>query len=133
MEVALKAVITLSVTINCNYNTAFDYLSVPTNQKEWGIHFFQDIEKIGDQYIATVPFGKLPMVIKSNRETGILDIYLNDGNPIRTRLIQIEENISVYNFTLVQPKNMSKEEWDTIALPNMKDELNILKSILENK
>lgn len=133
METVLRTVVTLSVTINCTYDKAFDYLSIPLNQKEWAIHFFQDIEEIDDKYIATLPFGKLPMEIKSNHETGILDIYLGDGNPTRTRLINIEENLCVYNFTLAQPEDMPDEVWNNVALLNMKDELNILKSILENK
>lgn len=133
METVLRTVVTLSVTINCAYDKAFNYLSIPLNQKEWAIHFFQDIEEVNGKYIATLPFGKLPMEIKSDYETGILDIYLGDGNPTRTRLIKIEDHLCVYNFTLAQPKDMPDEMWNNVALPNMKDELNILKSILENE
>ncbi len=86
METVLRNIVTLSVVINCSYDTAFEYLSMPMNQKEWAIHFFQDIEEIEGEIIATLPFGKLPMTIKSEYETGILDIYLGDGKPTRTRL-----------------------------------------------
>ncbi len=133
METILRNIVTLSVTINCSYDTAFEYLSKPINQKEWAIHFFQDIEEIDGKIIATLPFGKLPMEIKSDYETGILDIYLGDGKPIRTRLINIEDNINIYNFTLAQPQGMPDEVWKNKALPDMEDELNNLKSILENK
>lgn len=133
METVLRTVVTVSVTINCTYDNAFEYLSIPINQKEWAIHFFQDIEEIDGAYIATLPFGKLPIDIKSDYKTGVLDIYLGDNNPIPTRLIQIEEDISVYNFTLTQPKNMPDEVWNNVALPNMREELDTLKSILESK
>jgi len=133
METVLRNIVTLSVTINCSYDTAFEYLSIPINQKEWAIHFFQDIEEIDGKTIATLPFGKLPMEIKSDYETGILDIYLGDGKPTRSRLINIEDSINVYNFTLAQPKGMPNEVWVNKALPDMQDELNTLKSKLENK
>jgi hypothetical protein len=133
METVLRSIVTLSVTINCSYDTAFEYLSKPLNQKEWAIYFFQDIEEIDGKTIATLPFGKLPMEIKSDYETGILDIYLGDGNPTCTRLINIEEGLNMYNFTLAQPKGMPDEVWNNKALIDMQDELNTLKSILENK
>ncbi len=133
METLLRNIVTLSVTINCSYNTAFEYLSKPINQKEWAVHFFQNIEEINGKTIATLPFGKLPMEIKSDYETGVLDIYLGDGKPARTRLINVEDNLNIYNFTLAQPQGMSDEVWKNKALPDMEEELNNLKSILENK
>lgn len=133
METLLRSVETLSVTIDCSYKTAFEYLSTPINQKDWAIHFFQNIEEIDGKVIATLPFGKLPMEIKSDAETGVLDIYLGNSKPIRTRLIHIEGNMNVYNFTLAQPNGMPDAVWKTEALPNMQDELNILKSILDRK
>ena len=133
METVLRNIVTLSVTITCLYDKAFEYLSIPINQKEWAIHFFQDIEEIDGKTIATLPFGKLPMELKSDYDTGILDIYLGEGKPTRTRLINIDDNLNIYNFTLAQPKGMPDEVWENKALPDMQDELNTLKLILENK
>lgn len=133
METTLRSVVTLSVTLNSSYEVAFEYLSIPTNQKEWAIHFFKDIEEVNGKTIATLPFGKLSMEIKSDYETGVLDIYLGDGRPTRTRLIEIEENLCIYNFTLAQPKGMPDDAWKNKALPDLKEELSTLKSILENK
>ena len=133
MKASLGSVETLSVTINCSYETAFEYLAAPLNQKDWAIHFFQNIEEIEGEIIATLPFGKLPLEMKSDVETGVLDIHLGDGQPTRTRLIHIADNLNMYNFTLAQPKGMPDAVWENEALPNMQDELNILKSILEKK
>ncbi len=133
METALKNIVTLSVILNCSYDTAMNYLSKEINQKEWAIHFFKDIEKKEDEFIAPLPFGKFRIKIKSDYQTGILDIYLGDGKPNRSRLIEIEKNLCIYNFTLSQPKEMPNDVWKNKALPNMKDELNTLKLILESK
>ncbi|WP_430906620.1 hypothetical protein [Maribacter sp. 2-571] len=133
METVLRNIITLSVTLHCPYDRAFEYLATPINQKEWAIHFFRDIEEIDGKTIAVLPFGKLPMHIKSDYKTGILDIHLGEGKPIHTRLIEIDSNTNVYNFTLARPKGMPDDVWKNKALPDMQDELNILKRILEEK
>jgi hypothetical protein len=133
METVVRSIVTLSVTINCTYDKAFEYLSVPINQKEWAVHFFLDIEEIEGKTIATLPFGKLPLEVKSDYETGVLDIYLGEGKPTRTRLISIDSGLNMYNFTLAQPKNMPDEVWQNKAIVDMQDELNTLKSILENR
>jgi len=132
MEVVLKNVVTLSITLQCSYQKAIDYLSNPMNQKEWAIHFYQEIEEIDGRFIATLSFGKVPLEIKSDFKTGVVDIYLG-GKPICTRLIEIEENLCVYNFTLAQPEGMPNEVWENKALADMKDEMNNLKVILGQK
>ncbi len=131
METIMRNVITLSISFSGDYDKCFEYLSNPLNQKEWAIHFVLDVEAINEGYIATLPFGTLPMRIDADHQSGLLDIYIGDGKPTRTRLIGIEPGFCVYNFTLVQPKEMPKEVWESQGLPNMKEELNLLKSKLE--
>ena len=70
MDSTSQPAVTLSTILNCSYNKAFNYLAAPLNQKEWAIHFFQDIEEINGVYMATLPFGKIPLEIKSNNNTG---------------------------------------------------------------
>jgi len=132
MEVVLKNVVTLSITLQCSYQKAIGYLSNPMNQKEWAVHFYQEIEEIEGQFIATLPFGKVPLEIKPDIKTGVVDIYLG-GKPICTRLIEIDENLCMYNFTLAQPEGMPNEVWENKAVIDMKDEMNNLKLILEQK
>ncbi|MGL1887593.1 MAG: hypothetical protein OCD76_13840 [Reichenbachiella sp.] len=132
MELVLRNVVTLSTVFSGSYDLAFDYLADPFNQKEWAVHFVLDVERINGEVIATLPFGKMPIRIESDRSTGVIDIYLGDG-PSRTRLIEIEDKLCVYNFTLAQPKDMPDEVWKNQGLPNMEEELNTLRTILESK
>ena len=132
MDQTLKRkAVTLSVSFSADYNTAFIYLADPMNQKEWAIHFVQDMEKTEEGYIATLPFGKASFYIQSDHNTGIIDLNIGEGKPIRTRLIEIEEGWCTYVFTLAQPIDMPDEVWDNEGLPNMGEELQELKSILE--
>ena len=131
METLVRNVVTLSITFAADYNKAFDYLADPLNQKEWAVHFVLDVERTSNGYMATLPFAKLPFRIDSNQSSGVLDIYLGGGKPTRTRLIEIDKGLCTYNFTLAQPKEMDDDVWEKEGLPNMKEELEILKSELE--
>ncbi|HAA15002.1 MAG TPA: hypothetical protein DCE41_26235 [Cytophagales bacterium] len=133
METILQHAVTLSITLACPYSVAFDYLSHPPHQKEWAVHFFQDIREEDGQFIATLPFGEMPIRLDADRETGVLDIYLGDGAPTRTRLVEVGEGLCLYNFTLVQPPQMPDSVWEAEGIPNMEDELNRLKLLLEQK
>jgi len=133
MELVIRNVVTFSIVFNCQYDKAFDYLIDPINQKEWAIHFVKEVEQVEDQTIVTLLFGKMPIKILSDKVSGVIDIYMGDGKPTRTRLISIEDNLCIYNFTLAQPKNMPDTLWDKQGIPNMEEELAILKSILESK
>lgn len=132
METISRNIETLSIQINCSYDLAFEYLSKAINQKEWATSFFQDIKVINGETIAFLPFGTLPITIKSDHSSGVLDIYLGDGKPTHTRLINIDSSINIYTFTLSQPKGMPNDVWKNKALPDMAEELNNLKLILES-
>jgi len=131
MKTMARNVETLSILFTGKYETTFDYLAHPLHQKEWATQFVLEVEEVGGEYIATLPFGKMPLRINANKELGTLDIQMGDGKPTRTRLIEIEPGVCMYNFTLAQPPQMPDAVWFNEGLPNMKAELDQLKNILE--
>ncbi len=131
MHTLIRNVITLSISFTADYYKSFDYLADPMNQKEWAIHFVLDMETTEEGHLATLPFGKVPFSIQSDRKTGVLDLYIGEGRPIRTRLIEIDEGFCTYIFTLPQPKEMPDVVWENEGLPNLKEEMELLKLILE--
>ena len=133
METITRNVETLTVTMTVDYQVAFDYLADPFSQKEWATKFVLDVEKVDGEIRATTPFGQVPLRVASNQELGTLDIYMGGDKPTRTRLIEIEKGLCVYNFTLAQPPQMPDQVWINQGLPNMKEELDHLKTILETK
>ncbi len=133
METLVRNIITFSVSISSPYDKAWDYLTNPLNQKEWAIHFVSEIELKDNMYWATLPFGTLPLRLETDKESGVIDMILGDGEPIRTRLVPNGPDACMYIFTLPQPPNMPDEVWETVGVPNMEEELNVLKSILENQ
>ena len=131
MKTLARKAETLSITFKAGFDPAFEYLANPMNQKEWAIHFIKNVEKTTDGYMATTPFAQLPIRIDADERTGVLDFYLGEGHPTRTRLIEIEDGTCTYTFTIAQPKEMPDTVWENEGLPNMKEEMEILKEKLE--
>jgi hypothetical protein len=128
----MRKVTTQTISINAHYDLAFDYISNPLTQKEWAINFMKDVKKTDDGFIAVTPFGEMPLKFRTDKQTGIIDIILGDGEPIPTRLIKNGSGCE-YMFTLFQPNGMPEIAWEKEGIPGMAEELKELKSILENK
>ena len=128
----MRKVTTQTVSINAKYDEAFNYISNPLTQKEWAINFMKDVKETDHGFIAVTPFGEMSIELRTDKKTGIIDIILGGGEPIRTRLIK-NENKCEYLFTLFQPNEMPDNAWEKDAIPGLAEELKVLKSILETK
>lgn len=127
----MRNVSTQTISINADYDKAFDYISNPLTQKEWAINFIKDVKKNNNGFLATTPFGEIPIEFRTDRTLGIIDIILGGGEPIRTRLVKNDTGCE-YLFTLFQPNGMPDIAWKKEGIPGLVEELKKLKSILEN-
>ncbi len=121
---------TQTISINAPYDKAFDYLANPLTQKEWAINFMKDVRKTDNGFIAVTPFGEMELELDTDKQTGIINIILNRGEPIATRLIKNEEGCE-FLFTLFQPNEMPDAAWKKETVLGLMEELEQLKSILE--
>ena len=128
----MRKVTTQTISIHAEYEKAFNYISNPLKQKEWAVNFMKDVKKTEDGFMAVTPFGEMPLELRSDRQTGIIDIILGGGEPIPTRLIN-NGNGCEYMFTLFQPQGMPDIVWEKEGVSGLMEELKELKSILENK
>ncbi len=128
----MRKVTTQTISINAEYEKAFDYISNPLTQKEWAVNFMKDVKEVENGFIAVTPFGEMPLEFSSDRKTGTIDIVLGGGEPIPTRLIK-NGNGCEYMFTLFQPNGMPDVIWEKEGISGLMEELEVLKSILENK
>ncbi len=128
----MRKVTTQTISINAEYDKAFNYISNPLTQKEWAINFMKDVKKTENGFIAVTPFGEMPLKFRTDKQTGTIDIILGGGKPIPTRLIKNESGCE-YIFTLFQSKGMPDIAWKKEGILGLVEELKELKSILENK
>ena len=122
--------ITLTTTLDVPFQTAFAYLADPRNQAEWAVHFIKAVREEGGLVLATTPMGEMPLRVASAVELGVLDIQLGDGPAIPTRLVPNGGGCE-YIFTLGKPPGMPDDVWTNVAIPNMREELDLLKKRLE--
>lgn len=129
----MKTVTTQSISIKADFEKAFNYISNPLNQREWAINFIKDVKKRGNSFIAVTPFGETPLRIRSDMNSGLIDILMGENpSPTHTRLIKNEEGCE-YIFTLLKPNEMPEQIWLNQGVPGLIEELQTLKSILENE
>lgn len=127
----MNSLSTQTISIKKDYESAFEYISNPLNQKEWAINFIKDIKSTAEGFMAQTPFGKTPIKFSSDIDTGIIDIFMGEGkNPTPTRLVK-NGVYCEYIFTLRKPTNMPELIWQTEGIPSLVEELEMLKSILE--
>jgi len=126
----MREVTTQTVSINVEYDKAFDYISNPLTQKEWAINFLIDVKETVNGFIAITRFGEMPLEFQANKQTGVIDMILGGGEPISTRLIR-NKNGCEYIFTLFQPTGMPDMAWEKEGVPGLAEELLKLKSILD--
>ncbi|WNJ17752.1 hypothetical protein [Pontibacter sp. G13] len=130
MEALQTVVITRSFLVKATYESAFEYLADPMNQPKWAIHFVQRVEQTADGYLATLPFGQLPIQIHADPQTGVLDIQFGEGSASPVRLVSISPGECLFSFTLVKPTDMPDPVWEQQAVPNLEEELEMLKTQL---
>ena len=127
----MNSITTQTISIRKDYESVFDYISNPLNQKEWAINFIEDVKTTDSGFIAQTPFGETPIKFRSDVTTGIIDIFMGAGkHPTPTRLVKNGGGCE-YIFTLRKPANMLEEAWQKEGIPGLVEELEMLKSILE--
>lgn len=128
--VKLQNTTTRYVNIGASYDKVFDYLTDPLLYKEWSTNFIADVTLENGEYFAVTPMGKVKFVVKSDKQTGNIDLFFGDRSfPIPTRLLRNAAGVT-YLFTLFQADGMPDAVWQQ-GITGLIEELQILKTILE--
>jgi hypothetical protein len=120
------------INLNCSYEKAFDNLKDPLFQKEWGVRFFKDIVEEDGAYIADTRFGKMTMRVDADEATGYIHTYMNGIRTNPSLLVRNGEDSCVYLFALLKPAAAPAEMFLQQGVPNLKQDLQNLKNILES-
>ena len=117
------------IVLNVSKDKAFAYIAEYENIPKWSKNFILKLEKIGNEYTATTPVGKMKFEIATDKSTGVIDILL-DGKPSPTRVIALGAEMTLYLFTLILPPNMPDAEFQG-GIKGLQEELTLLKDQLE--
>lgn len=123
----------ISISILCNPIKVYQFASNPTNLCLWATGLSSSVQKVGNDWIAQSPLGKIKIKFAKANPFGILDhhVILESGNIFLNpmRVIPNQEGSEVI-FSLFRQPEMSEEQFKQDADWVTKDLLK-LKSILE--
>lgn len=131
-EIQTRSSVTLAVTLQVPYDDAVAYLREPRNLGEWSVNFIRCQREEGGRILVDTPLGEVPVTIAEDASTGVLDIHLGAGEPIPTRLVRNDEGCE-YTFTLHQPPAMPDQIWESQGIPELQEELDVLRRVLESR
>jgi hypothetical protein len=124
--------VTLTVSIDRPYESVFDYLSDPKNDPAWAVNFIKAVKTAGGKTVAVTPMGEIPLEVRSDRRTGVIDKVFGGRVVVPTRVVKNGGGAD-YVFTLHQPDDMPDEAWEGHGVPGLREELDTLKRILEGR
>lgn len=117
------------IVVNVPKDKAFAYIAEYENIPKWSKNFILKLEKVGDEYTATTPVGKMKFEIAADKNTGVVDLLL-DGRPLPTRVVALGPQTTLYLFTLILPPDLPEQEFQG-GIKGLQEELLFLKNQLE--
>lgn len=123
----------ISASVNCSAEKAYEFVYDPNNLPSWAAGLSEGIEKVGDDWIAHSPMGKVIVKFTEKNTMGVLDHYviIPEGPTFLNPMRVIPNNIGCeVVFTLFKHKGMTNEEFSRDTGMIEKD-LKKLKELLE--
>lgn len=124
---------TLSVSISCNPQTVYEFVSNPENLPKWAKALCRSVRKSNDAWIVETPPGAVKFRFVSKNDFGVLDHYvkLTAGVEVVVPMRVVPNGSgSEVLFTLFQLPDVSDEKYaEDIQL--VEQDLKNLKGVLE--
>lgn len=124
---------TLSISICCEPNKVYEFVSNITNLPKWAKTFCRSARKTNEGWIIETPQGLLKIHLAGKNEFGILDHYVSPSPGVEVFVpMRVAPNGSGSEviFTVFQQPGMSGESYiKDIAL--VEEDLKSLKSVIE--
>ncbi|MGP4081213.1 hypothetical protein ACTWQL_14995 [Pseudalkalibacillus sp. R45] len=122
---------TLSISIDCSVNKAYDFISNPENLPQWS--FFESVKRVNDQWIAETSDGPMNIRFVDRNEFGIVDHFVtpspDESINVPMRIIPNGTGCEVI-FTAFQQPMMSEGQFNQ-DLDQVQQDLETLKQLLE--
>jgi len=126
---------TVSVAINCDPATVYEFVSNPENLPKWAKMFCRSIKKSNGGWIVETPQGPVNVRFSKRNDFGVLDHYVSSAPGVEVfvpmRVVANGSGSEVI-FTLFQPAGMSDEKFAE-DIGWVKQDLHHLKSIMEGQ
>jgi hypothetical protein len=126
---------TISVSINRDSKTVYEFVSNLKNLPRWASGAFRSIKQLNNEWIAETPQGPAKVSLTERNRFGVLDHYVKTSAGVEIfvpmRVVQNCDGSEVI-FTLFQTADMSNERFAEDA-KLVEQDLNSLKNIMEEE
>lgn len=104
------------MTLHASKDTVFTYLANIENLPEWATIFCKELKQIDGKYkIVTPTNGELFFDIQSDKNTGVIDMYVGTNEKqmgiFPVRIIDFSNGACVVLFTMFQTPGMDDEQF----------------------
>ncbi|MBZ3691583.1 MULTISPECIES: SRPBCC family protein [Phyllobacterium] len=126
---------TLQVSIERDWHAVYDFASNPENVPKWASGLASGLQKLGDEWLADGPVGKLRIRFAPLNAYGVLDhwVMTETGEEVYVPLRVIPNNDGCeVSFTLFRMPDMSEGKFAEDAAWVLRD-LTALKAVLETQ
>jgi Polyketide cyclase / dehydrase and lipid transport len=125
----------LTVSINRDPRTVYEFVSNLENLPKWASKAFQSIKQVKSEWIAETPQGAAKVVLAQRNDLGVLDHYVSPLSLgvevyVPMRVVKNGINGSEVIFTLFYTSHMSEEEFAQ-DMKMVEQDLKNLKNIME--
>jgi hypothetical protein len=125
----------LTVSINRDPRTVYQFVSNLENLPKWASKAFQSIKQVNGEWIAETPQGSAKVVLAKRNDFGVLDHYVSPSSLgvevyVPMRVVKNGTNGSEVIFTLFYASNMLEEKFAQ-DLKMVEQDLKNLKNIME--
>ncbi|HEX5977367.1 MAG TPA: hypothetical protein VFY68_08825 [Nitrososphaeraceae archaeon] len=125
----------LTVSINRDPRTVYEFVSNLENLPKWASKAFQSIKQVKGEWIAETPQGAANVVLAQRNDFGVLDHYVSLASLgievyVPMRVVKNGINGSEVIFTLFYASNISEEKFAQ-DMKMVEQDLKNLKNIME--
>lgn len=125
----------LTVSINRDPRTVYEFVSNLENLPKWASKAFQSIKQVKGEWIAETPQGAANVVLAQRNDFGVLDHYVSLASLgievyVPMRVVKNGINGSEVVFTLFYASNISEEKFAQ-DMKMVEQDLKNLKNIME--
>lgn len=124
----------ISVSVDCDLQDAYDFLSVPENFPRWASGLANSLQRIDGEWVAETIHGSMRVTFSPRNEFGVLDhsVFPEDGGEIYVPLRLVANGSGCeLTLTLFRLPGMLEEQFSADALVVLRD-LNAAKNLLES-
>jgi hypothetical protein len=123
---------TVTAVLDASKDAVFDYMADIENLPAWATDFARELKRDGDGYSVVNGLGEFRIEIRSDRDTGVVDMYAGPDRDkmavFPTRAVALPGGRTAYSFTMFQGPGMPDELFDA-QLASLRNEFENIEAI----